>query len=110
MKRRRRRSWTSNSNSSSEKPKESEKEKPKEKKEGKKRRTVRTGGEEPPNKKQWNSISWADAAKHQICLITSADLGVEVAHDDYTHIQEQLIPKWLEDPAVIQDTQISGQE
>ena len=64
-----------------------------------KKRPAKKSGEEPSQKKKNDGMSWADAAKYRICLITSCDLNVELVHEDYAHIQEKLVPVWLEDPA-----------
>ena len=40
-------------------------------------------------------ISWSDAAKNFICLITSESLDLDLVHEDFTHIQSQVLRKIL---------------
>ena len=67
-----------------------EPEKP-EKGKGKKKRTKREGG--PQDKRA--KFSWSDVAKNYICLITSENLDLELVHEDFTHIQSQVLRKIL---------------
>ena len=69
-----------------------ENEMPKKKGKGKNReRKEKTG--EPLEKRV--KISWSDAAKCYICLITSENLEVDLVHEDFTHIQSQVLRKIL---------------
>ena len=61
-----------------------------------KKRPAKKSGEEPSQKKKNDGMSWADAAKYRICLITSTDLNHELVQEDYAHIQEKLVPLWLQ--------------
>ena len=56
-----------------------------------KRRTKREVG--PQDKR--TKFSWSDAAKNYICLITSENLDLELVHEDFTHIQSQVLRKIL---------------
>ena len=61
---------------------------------GKGKKGKRGGGEkgkEPAKKKAKTGLTWADVAKHHICLITSADLDKLLDHEDYLHIQEEVM-------------------
>ena len=64
---------------------------------GKKSKRGRGGekkkGKEPPKKKSRPGLTWADVAKHYICLITSANLDKMLAHDDYQHIEREVLKR-----------------
>ena len=66
------------------------------KKDGKgKGKKGKRGGEgskkEPPKKKAKPGLTWADVAKHRICLITSNDLDRMLVHEDWVHIGKQVL-------------------
>ena len=56
-----------------------------------KNKTRRTG--EPQDKRI--KISWSDAARNHICLITSEKLDLDLVHEDFTHIQSQVLRRIL---------------
>ena len=69
----------------------------------KKNRKRKGKGASNPNasaqgKKHRTGPSWAEVAKHHICLITSDDLTKDLTHEDFLHIQNEICIKMLNLP------------
>ena len=69
----------------------------------KKGKKGKRGGEEkssqePARKKAKPGLTWADVAKNHICLITSANLDEMLDHEDYLHIQREILKVLIDVP------------